>query len=482
MKYSSNDFYLKFNIICNEEGNLIDYIFDFVSGEFQEITHIDPTTVLGKKFSDIAIDYGDRLNLKEIYSSVISNVKLKFDIFIDDLQRFYLVSMFYDNSCREKQMILYFSDITQVKGNKFKLMESAKLKDNIIYFKDRERVSMYYRDKLTGLYNKIFFEEEICRLDTIRQLPMSIIMGDINGLKLINDAFGHSMGDALLKKAGEIMLQSFREEDIVSRVGGDEFIVMLPRTSEETALEIADRVKANCEHSYLEFLKINLSFGVASKTNPDENIDKIIKKAEDRMYFKKIKESKEARLSMVNFLKVRLEKITFETKADYERLKSLTMMMANSLGLSDNEKEKLCMLCEFHDIGKIGVPKSILQKEGHLNNEELENLKRHSEIGYYIAKELGETKIIDELILVHHEHWDGTGYPGLFKGNEIPIIARIFAIADAYDAMVSNRLYRKKMTKQEALNEIKSHAGKQFDPHISELFIDLMETEESIVN
>ena len=480
MEYSPNDFYLKFNIIYNNEGNFIDYTLDYASDEFHKMTDIDSNMILGQKFSDIAVDYAEKLCFKEIYFRVIPNIKLKFDTFIKDLGRLYLINIFYDNSGKEKQMILYYSDITQVKENSHESIEPPdKLKNNIIYFKDKEK--LYYRDKLTGLYNKNFFEEELQRLDTKRQLPMSIIMGDINGLKLINDAFGHGMGDAALRKAAEIMTQSFREEDIISRVGGDEFIVMLPKTSEETAIKIVDRIKLKCENNPLDFIKISISFGVATKSEIDDDINKLIKKAEDRMYFKKLKESKEAKLSMIKFLKSRLEKITYETRSHYDRLKTLTLLMANALNLSDSEKEELRLLCEFHDIGKIGVSKTILQKEGSLNNEEWENVKRHSEIGYYIAREFRDAKPIDELILIHHERWDGNGYPGLFKENEIPIVARVFAIADAYDVMVNDRPYKLLMSKYEALNEIRNQAGKQFDPYISKLFIELMEDEEQIV-
>ena len=479
MEYTPNDFFLKFNIIYNKKGNFIDYRLNYVSDEFQKMTGIDPDVIVGKKFSEIAVDYEEKLCLKEVYFRIIPNSKLKFDSFIRGLDRLYLINIFYDDSGDEKQMILLFSDITEIKENNLKIAESDVTENNIIYLIDKER--LYYRDKLTGLYNKNFFEEELQRLDTKRQLPISIIMGDINGLKLINDAFGHGMGDATLRKAAEIMSQSFREEDIVSRIGGDEFVVMLPRTSEETAMEIVNRIKEKCDRNHLDFLKISISFGVASKTENDEDIIRVLKKAEDRMYFKKLKESKEAKFSMIKFLKSRLSKITYETRSHYERLKSLTLMMANALNLSDHEKEELRLLCEFHDIGKIGVSKSILQKEGSLDNEEWENVKRHSEIGYYIAREFREAKPIDELILIHHERWDGKGYPGLFKETEIPIVARVFAIADAYDVMVNDRPYKSLMTKHEALDEIRNQAGKQFDPHISELFIKLMEDEEQIV-
>lgn len=479
MEYPANDFYFKFNIIYNNDGNFIDYVLTYISDDFSKITNVDPSTLIGKKFSEIAIDCTEKICFKEIYFNVIPNIKLKFDTYIRDLGRWYLINVFYNYTDTEKQMIIYFIDITEIKGNNFRLIDSDKYKSNIIYLKDKEK--LYYRDKLTGLYNKNFFEEELLRLDTKRQLPMSIIMGDINGLKLINDAFGHGMGDGALQKAAEIMTQSFREEDIISRVGGDEFIVLLPKTSEETANEIVDRIKLKCENNVLDFVKVSISFGVATKTEENEDIHKIIKKAEDRMYFKKLSESKAAKLSMIKFLKSRLAKITYETRSHYERLKTTTLLMANALNLSDNEKEELRLLCEFHDIGKIGVSKNILQKEGTLNNEEWENVKRHSEIGYYIAREFRDSKPIDELILIHHERWDGKGYPGLFKENEIPLVARIFAIADAYDVMVNDRPYKSLMTKYEALKEISAQAGKQFDPDIANLFVKLMEKEEQIV-
>ena len=333
---------------------------------------------------------------------------------------------------------------------------------------------------MTGLYNKTFFEEELARLDTKRQLPISLIMGDINGLKLINDAFGHSMGDSVLKKAAGIMTNSFRDEDIISRVGGDEFVILLPMTAEETALEIIERVKRKCENNPLEFIKINISFGVATKTSIDEDINKIYKKAEDRMYFNKLKESKEAKLSMIKFLKKRLEKITYETKSHYDRLKDISMLMAEVLNLSEHEKEELRLLSEFHDIGKIGVPKDILQKEGRLSSEEWNDVKRHSEIGYYIAKEIKDASSIDELILTHHERWDGKGYPGLLKSDEIPLAARIFAIADAYDMMVNDRPFQTRMSKNAALKEIKEQSGKQFDPELAEIFISLMEEKQVV--
>lgn len=485
MEYPSiNDFYIKLKAMYNKDGNFIDYMLIFISDNFYKATGINPNLILGKSFSDILVENGNILCLKDIYFNLIPNSKGKYEIFIKELERWYVINVFSDKSANEEDIsIMFFNDITNIRaGIKNKLLPKGKNKNkinNIVDFQEISRIS--FRDKLTGLYNKDFFDEELYRLDTKRQLPISLIVGDINGLKLINDAFGHSMGDMVIKKAVEIIKNYLRHEDIISRVSGDKFMILLPNTPEKAALTIVDRIKRCCENNPYDFIKISIAFGAAAKETEDEDINDILMKAEERMRFIKHSESKEAKHSMINFLKNRLEIITFETKVHYENLKKLSLMLANEAGLNDFEKEQLVLLCEFHDIGKIGVSKAILQKEGSLNKEEWTSLKRHSEIGYNIFKEFNDMKEIDELILNHHERWDGNGYPGILNGEKIPVAARIFAIVDAYEAMVNDRPYKKRMTNIEALHEILKEAGKQFDPVLANIFIRMMDIEEQIV-
>jgi HD-GYP domain-containing protein (c-di-GMP phosphodiesterase class II) len=241
------------------------------------------------------------------------------------------------------------------------------------------------------------------------------------------------------------------------------------------------RIKDDCIANPLDYIKINVSFGAATKIKIEEDISEIYRKAEDRMYFSKLKESKEAKLSMIKYLKDKLEEISFETEAHYERLKSLCLMLADKLGMSDIEKKELKLLCEFHDIGKIGISPKILQKQNTLSNDEWERVRRHSEIGYHIIGSSKETLAIDELILVHHERWDGKGYPGLLKNEGIPLTARIFAIADAYEAMVNDRPYKNRISNTEALKEIEGKAGSQFDPYLSKVFVQMMSKEKAAV-
>ncbi|MDD2493593.1 MAG: diguanylate cyclase [Tissierellia bacterium] len=467
MEYPSiNDFYLKLKSIYNKDGNFIDYVLIYISENFSKATKINTNLIMGEKLSDIVIENDNILGLKEFYFNMLPKTKGKHEIYIENLDRWYIINIFND---KEENLVIFYCDISEIRKN---LIASNNMSHLI-------GVSCY-RDNLTNLYNRGFLEEELKRLDTKRQLPITVIMGDINGLKLINDAFGHGMGDRVLKNAAEIMKSHFRKEDIVSRIGGDEFMILLPKTSEEIGLSIVNRLKRFCENNPIDIIKMSISFGVATKEKFDEDIKKIVKKAEEKIYFSKLKESKEAKQEMIAFLKNRLETITFETKAHYERLKELSLMLADEVGISEMEKEELRLLCEFHDIGKIGIPKKILQKEGILNNEEWEDIKRHSEIGYNIVKEFRDTLPIDELILVHHERWDGKGYPGLYKDKQIPIVVRIFAIADAYEAMVNDRPYKERISHKQALKEILDKAGSQFDPNLANLFVKLMDKEEQI--
>lgn len=479
MEYPTmNDFYLKLKVLYDRNGNFTDYVLVYISNNFYSATNINPELILGKRISEIVVNYNDLLGLNDYYFNIIPNSKSKNYLYIKELKRWYMISMFTDESDNGRSHIIFYNDVSDIKKNShFSKIEHKN--ENIYHLKDGEII--YYRDRLTGLYNKLFFDEEISRLDTKRQLPISIITLSINGLKLINDAFGRDVGDKFLIKTSEILTNTLRQEDIISRLSGEEFLILLPKTSEETALSITERIRNSCMKNPLDQITISLSMGVSTKNSECEDMSELLKKSEEKMYLHKISESKAAKEYIINLLRDKLEKITFETKSHYDRLKELSMLIADKINLSDAEKEELKLLCEFHDIGKIGISKNILQKNGTLDKKEWEDIKSHSQIGYYIIKEIKGSLAIDDLILLHHERWDGKGYPGLFKGEQIPLIVRIFAIADAFEAMVNERPYKNRITIKEALHEIKEKSGKQFDPILAEVFIKLMDEKEQIV-
>lgn len=464
MEYPSmNDFFLKFKPFYDEKNVINDYILVESSENFYNVIKCQPNGFIGKKISEIVSEYNHILGLEDYYFSTITKAGRRFELYNEKSDTWYFINIYKDD---EDNLILFYSDITMIEE------ELRKQRQDIL---DNNLKTYCYKDNLTDLYTKAFFEEELRRLDTERQLPLSIIMGDLNGLKLINDAFGHRMGDRAIKMVATILKESFRKEDIISRIGGDEFLILLPKTSNETATKIIANLKTTFSEKTLGFLPLSVSFGVATKKDAKEDIEVAIKRAEDKMYFLKLEESKEAKLFTIQYLKEKLTKISFETQEHKNRLIEVCRLMAVELNLTEMEKEELRLLCEFHDIGKIGVPHDLLLKEGALNKEEWIQMKRHSEIGYHIIRSAKETLAIDELILAHHERWDGKGYPRQLKGLQIPLIVRLFSISDAYVAMIEGRPYKNKISHNEAVEEIRKGLGTQFDPSIVNVFEQIMD-------
>ena len=163
-----------------------------------------------------------------------------------------------------------------------------------------------------------------------------------------------------------------------------------------------------------------------------------------------------------------------ETEEHGQRLGEFCLMLADELGLSQSDKDELILLSKLHDIGKIGIDDTILNKPGKLSEEEWKVMKQHPEIGYRIAKSTPQLDHIADYILYHHERWDGKGYPEGLAGEEIPLVARILSLADAYDAMTEDRVYRKALSKEEALEEIRRNAGIQFDPKLANIFVKIL--------
>lgn len=338
--------------------------------------------------------------------------------------------------------------------------------------KEEKIINLNFHDQLTGLYNRRFYEEELRRVDTKRNLPLTILMGDINGLKLINDSFGHDMGDQLLKKAAEVITRGCRADDIISRIGGDEFVILLPKTDGFEAEAMIKRIKKLSLIEKVGSLNISISFGYETKVNEDEKIKEIFKKAEDQMYHNKLFESPSMRGKTVNtIIKTLYEKNQREEQHSH-RVSRLCKRMGEALELSDFKINELKTVGLLHDIGKIAIDENILNKPGKLTADERKEIERHSEIGYRILSTVNEMSEMAEYVLAHQERWDGNGYPRGLKAEQIPFESRIIAIADAYDAMTCERSYRRKMPAQAALAELQHNAGIQFDPELVRVFIE----------
>lgn len=332
-----------------------------------------------------------------------------------------------------------------------------------------------FHDVLTGLYNRTFFEQEMVRLDTPENLPLSVIMGDLNGLKLVNDTFGHAMGDELLRQAAQILKRMCKKRGIVARLGGDEFVVLLPRTTSQEVQALGERIQEEFRKTTVESIPLSISLGYGTKVNPEEPLDEVIRIAENWMYQRKLTESTSFHNQVLQAFRASLRAVTQETEEHSQRIRDLALRLGKALGLSQRELDELSLLAEFHDIGKIAIPQGILEKPGPLDEEEWAIVKKHPEVGFRITQSIWKLSSIANYILFHHERFDGTGYPRGLKGEDIPLLSRIIAICDAYDVIVTGRPYRRARTKEEAIAELKRSSGTQFDPRIVEVFIKILE-------
>jgi len=192
------------------------------------------------------------------------------------------------------------------------------------------------------------------------------------------------------------------------------------------------------------------------------------------MYREKLLQKQSSRSNLVHVLMGALESKNFETRGHVERMGELAVTLARAIEYPEDAMFDLVLFAKFHDIGKVGVADSILQKPGPLNPEEKKEMQRHCEIGYRIAVVSPELATVADLILKHHEWWNGTGYPHRLAGHDIPLACRIVAIADAFDAMTSDRPYRQGMSPQEAILELQRYAGTQFDPMLVGVFVEVI--------
>jgi diguanylate cyclase len=326
-------------------------------------------------------------------------------------------------------------------------------------------------DQLTGLYNRRFYTEELKRLDTSRRLPLTLVMSDVNGLKIINDSFGHEAGDKLIRKTAEILKQCFRSDDVLCRYGGDEFIAILPNTDAQLAESIIRRIQQKISENQPSKGILSVSFGLDSKVSEDQRIADVLKCAEDNMYKKKMIDSPSVRGATINTVINTLFEKNSREEAHSKRVSELATRLAVSMKLPSAQIDKVRTAGLMHDIGKIIVPDEVLENPGDLSDIEEANIRKHPEIGYRILSCSPEMAELSQAILQHHERWDGSGYPNGIAGKDIDICARIIAIADAYDAMTSIRPYREAMKPEKAMDEILENANKQFDPELAEIFV-----------
>lgn len=424
------------------------------------------SSMIGKTDLDIGVLSHDLAKLfieqdKEIIKS--KSIKVSEHIAIDDNGKRII------QETRKVPVIGENGDVWGIVGLSCDVTEKIEMKEKL--------VKLSYTDNLTGVYNRACFEEKKEELNTKENLPIGVIMGDVNGLKVVNDTFGHLEGDRLLKEMTKVLTNATANKGYIFRWGGDEFIILMPNCDENKCESIVESIIKECRETKFNLIDMSISMGISIKKNLEEDIYENLKDAEEKLYRQKFLSEKSIRSSIIFSLSQSLHEKNVETEEHTKRLVKHANKIGKKLGFTIAQLDELELVTKLHDIGKIGVSEKILLKQSKLTDAEFKEIKTHTERGYRILQASGELSHIARSVLTHHERFDGGGYPLGLKGEEIPIMARIVNVVDSYDAMVSDRGYNIIKSKDKAILEILKCRGGQFDPKIADLFIDILKSE-----
>lgn len=360
-------------------------------------------------------------------------------------------------------------------------------------------------DIITGLYNHRYFQEKIqeCFKTSSTEAPLSLIIIDIDYFKNYNDVYGHQMGDKLLNVVGSIMKTAVKDRGFCARYGGDEFVVVLPHCSSNKAVDVAEQIRNRVNkygvlgEEHLPEDKITISCGIAVYPDHAENIKELIKYADQALYRAKSLNRNKVELyysvfakldigeddkELLNSIHTLVSVINAKDRYTYghsERVTRYSLELANKMGLDEEQIHVLGYAAFLHDIGKIEIDRDILNKTGSLDDKEWDILKNHPKWGSAIVKAVKQLRPAVEIILCHHENYDGSGYPKGISGDNIPLLSRIIRVVDSFDAMISKRPYKPRMSIDEALEELEQNSGTMFDPEITALFIRMVKNEQS---
>lgn len=437
-------------VLVDQNGKPADCNFLYVNPSFERLTGLKSQDILGKTLSEIMPD--SKNFLVEKYAQLIkTGASMRYEMYFEQFAKYFEVVAY---SPEPQQVAVIISDIT----------ERKQTEEKIRYLSNH--------DYLTGVYNRRYYEEALINIDRDENLPLSLVISDVNGLKLVNESFGHALGDELLKKVAGIIQAECRNQDVVARLSGDEFIVLLPQTNEDQTAKIVKRMKFAALEQSVGNIDFSISFGYETKTESHQTIQEVLKNAEDNMYRHKLYESASIKNRTIDLIMNTLYEKSSREMLHSQRVSEICEKIAAKMNFDQDDISQVKAAGLIHDIGKMGIDEKILNKPGGLNPDEWKKIQRHPEIGYRILSSSSEFSELARYVLEHQERWDGKGYPKQLMGEEISIQARIIGVADAFDAMTCDRAYRKGLSVHEAVAEIKKCAGSQFDPEVANVFIE----------
>ena len=368
-------------------------------------------------------------------------------------------------------------------------------------------------DKLTGVSNrqKLIADlvDEIDRANRYGR-PLSVAFVDIDHFKNVNDTYGHAAGDVVLRAVAQTLQSNLRATDQVGRYGGEEFMLILTETDVEEGAVLTEKLRTLVARERVAIgpdqqLSVTISIGIAGGTGGSLRFDTLVRDADAAMYSAKslgrnqtyifsepdedarvprapisaagrafaVEVGRAARDAATASLTSVVGPLPHYSGQPSALIATIVVAMAQNLALPENEIERIRTAALLHDVGKVAVPHDILDKPAALTSAEWRTVVQHPRIGQVILEQAAALKEAVPIILHHHERYSGHGYPFGLRGNDIPLGARIVAIADAYDAMTHDRPYKRAMSHESAIKELRRHAGTQFDPELVALFCDL---------
>lgn len=355
----------------------------------------------------------------------------------------------------------------------FSCLKDEKGRDigNLLILKNKE----VERDMLTQLYSRNSFYNRLEKIQSCGIYPLTVVVCNANGIGLVNDVYGWGKGNKLLKKAADLLRENLPKETILARLEDGDMAAGLIESEQEYAVRLFENIKEQYRKDNDTGINTDLEYGIAVIRDNTKSIEEAVREAGQSMRTKKLMNRSSQKSSLLDSLTQTLTESDYETEEHVERTKEMATRLGRALNLSDVELGKLALLAVLHDIGKIAIPHSILAKPGKLTEAEWEIMKTHTEKGYRIASASKELQPIGEFILHHHERWDGGGYPGGLAKEEIPLLSRIITVVDSHDVMVHDRPYHKAMSQEAAVEELRRCAGAQFDPHLVDVFLGVLE-------